>query len=112
MAAPAPAEFGFVDPPPDAGLFFPIEWWIPIAYVILAGLLLWRFARMMNPARAAIYACVGAWLGSLIPAALIFVGLQYGQMGGGVPMLLLVSAVTLVVGGLCALRLKSGTGDE
>jgi hypothetical protein len=109
MAAPASTgpEFGFEDHSPDASpLFFPLEWWIPIAYFVIGGLLLWRFSRTMPPRKAVTYAFVGAWLASFIGAAPVFVAALMGSASIVRTVFAIelgLSALTLLALGLCAL---------
>ena len=49
----------------------PFELFLPAAHLILAVMLLRRFSRNMKLGGAVIYASIGAWLGTLLPAALI-----------------------------------------
>lgn len=115
MAAPAPAEFGFDhDPPPGPDLFFPVEYWVPIAYFILLCLLVWRFRRTMPPGEALIYAAIGAWLGSMVPGVLIgvlssFVTGWLDKVATFAAFLLMLSSVIV---GVCALRLKPAPEHE
>jgi hypothetical protein len=111
MAAPVPYKDGFPDPPEDFSPFFSPDWWIPIAYVVLVILLIWRFSRTQPPRKAVTYAFVGAWLGCLIPAALISVLclLSPSTLAASIwlrkvaILVVVLLAVTLTAAGLCAI---------
>lgn len=121
MAAPASTnpELGFGGPPEDFAPFFSPNWWIPIAYVVICGLMLWRFAGKMPARKAISYAFVGAWLGSLIPAALLCVlGLLSPTTFAAslwlrkvAILVLALLAPTLVAVGLCAIGPGRARGD-
>ena len=51
----------------------PIEWLLPAAYLLLVLLLFLRFRRDHGGALGLIYAFLGAWLGTLLPAVLMLV---------------------------------------
>jgi hypothetical protein len=118
MAAPASngAQLDFEDFSPDASpLFFPLEWWIPIAFVALVVLLLWRFSRTLPPRKAVTYAFAGAWLGSLVGAAPVMIASLIGSadlIRAAVGIELALSALTLLVIGICAFWPRSGVRHD
>ena len=69
------ASFGFDDPDHvhHHGLTFPVEWFLPVAYLLLLLLLYWRLRRNFGEGGALVRAAPGAWLGTLLPAGLTLI---------------------------------------